>query len=437
MSAPIGQTVIPTTPYSDAPVNAATIPLPAAGSPPSPGYVITPGNPSVQTAINSPAQVAPTPTTATPPAISVSDLSTPQTPVTVTPSPTVPPVSVPTPPAPSSTTATDTAPDYVSQLQDLESEALGKTADQSSAEETAQAPINDQIDQLNSLINQGDANLQLTANKISASGGDTAFQGRLVANATAGNAAQKLLLTAQVTALKGDLTTAKAQADAAIDAKYAQVTQDTQTARANIIANFDTMSPAQQETALDTLNQLDKSDLFVSQKVADEKAIQATVVTAAGNKASTSVLQQISSAATPADAEKIAADNNVGSDSNTAIHDIGGRALLINTKTGEVVRDLGASSTSGAASTTDVVSAFGDAIDNGDKLPDGVTPVVDANGFVTPAAFKAFVANNTPTAVTAVIKQYPTKFFAPDGTIDPGYGFNQTQINALTAALPQ
>ena len=398
----------------------------------APGYVASPtGGAAVP--VGSPAPAAPATVSTTAPTISVAGLSQSQTPVTTSTSSVIPPV-----PVPPTTPTTPAAPtDPIAQLQSLENEALGKAGDKATSEEDAQAPIQNHIDSLQSLIDQGNANLQLTANKISQSGGYTAFQSRLVANATAANAANNLLLTAQVTALKGDLTTAKQQADDAIEAKYAQVTQDSQTARANIIANFDSMTPDQQAKAEDTLTQLDKTDSFVAEQKANQKLIQTTAITAAANKASAATIQAISNAKTPTEAEAIATAAGVGSGaSNTEVHDINGQAVLLNSKTGEVIKTLGASGST--ATTNDVVSSFKDAINTNPLLPGGASGhVLDNNGFVTPAAFQAFVANNTPAAVTAIIKDNPTKFYAPGGTIDPSYGFNQTQINALTAALPQ
>lgn len=321
---------------------------------------------------------APAPTAAvstTPGAISVGGLARPQAPVVPKQSAPVPPIQVPIPAASITPVAPQT--DFAKQLQDLETEALGKSVDKTNSENSATAPIQSQIDELNSQITTSTANLLNTENDIAHGGGDTSFQGGLATNAKAAQAATALLLTARVSALKGDLTTAKQQADDAIEAKYAQVTQDTQTARQNIMDNFDSMTPEQQKSAQDTLLEIDKGDSFVADQKANEKAIQDVVIKAAGNGASTDLLHRISSAKTPADATKIANDSSVLNAPATAIHDINGRSVLVNTKTGDILKDLGASTSSSS-----VPGKFSSADEQkliGAGIPGPILPALQAN----------------------------------------------------------
>jgi hypothetical protein len=79
------------------------------------------------------------------------------------------------------------------------------------------------------------------------------------------------------------------------------------------------------------------------------------------------------------------------------------------------------------------VSQFSDAFVPGATLDDG-TPLLDANGFVTPAAWKAAIKDAPSEGLTreAFIEAFGHLLYSKSGKIDPSYGLTGKEQKSLT-----
>ena len=81
----------------------------------------------------------------------------------------------------------------------------------------------------------------------------------------------------------------------------------------------------------------------------------------------------------------------------------------------------------------DAIASLSLAINSGQPLKDG-TPVTDANGFITPKAWKA-IASQAPqekVPIEDLIKEFGYKLYTTDGTVDPAYGLSPVQQKLIT-----
>lgn len=93
---------------------------------------------------------------------------------------------------------------------------------------------------------------------------------------------ETLRANAEVQAAQGNLSLARQLAGEAVDTKFAQEKQDIETARNNILANFDTFTAKEKKRALATLARLDSEDAFVEEQKAREKAKEDVLLEFAG-----------------------------------------------------------------------------------------------------------------------------------------------------------
>lgn len=135
-------------------------------------------------------------------------------------------------------------------------------------------------------------------------------------------------------------------------------------------------------------------------------------------------------------------------DIDTQVVEIGGQKLLINSKTGETVKNLGAA-TSGSGSSrggtaaersANALSSFAGAFVPGATMADG-TPTVDPQGYITPKAWKAAIADAPAEGLTRkdFITQFGSMIYAPankDGDIkvDSQYGLTPAEMKVITGA---
>lgn len=203
--------------------------------------------------------------------------------------PSTPTGTTPTAPAPGQTNT------FTDKLSGLVAKFTGKATDKQIAETTATAPLEAQKSELSAQMKrlQADSLAQQEAatNRV---GGTTETNGIDTNKVRRTNAIEGLLIQSRLDSLDGNIASAKANADLAIESKYAQIQQDIQNEKINIYNNWDTFNRAEKKRFSATLAQIDADDQFAKQNMEDEKAIQNMVIQAAQGGADNKTLDDIS-----------------------------------------------------------------------------------------------------------------------------------------------
>lgn len=166
-------------------------------------------------------------------------------------------------------------------------------------------------------------------------------------------------------------------------------------------------------------------------------------------------LGQVETIVSGANADIVATNNLVQKQNEAAaalakdnvIQSVGGRELLINKRTGEVVADLGpvtraASSGGGGEKSTleertaSALSAYASKFVPGAKLPSGI-PVLDVEGFLTPEAFKAAIADAVSNGITRqkFLEQFGSYIVGADGKVSSRYGLTPAEMKLIGATV--
>lgn len=425
-------------PAAPVPVNTFNQPITQAGGSIVPTTLATPVTP-----------VVPTPTPATPTTITSSVLA-PQSPVQyTTPNPTpIYPVSTLTPPAPAP--ATDQANDLTTQLENLNNELEGKSADQTAAENAAglpalQATQRDLTAQLTGLTNEAQSiPLQLqtdaTGRGITADG-----LAPIQSAALRNNAVQALTVSTLLAASNGNIATAQALADKAVAQKYDPIQEEitAATANLNLILQSPKYSAEQKAAAQAQLDAQNAKQAELDKAKANTTAVQQIAITAAQNGADAVTLKNISAAADPI-AAVTAAGKFAQTAPDTTTITVNGRQLLINSKTGATIKDLGAApapagrtltqSEQQAGALASYASSFvPGATFNGSR---GKTPILDTKGYFTAEGFKAAINDATAQGIprATFLGQYGYLLATPGGTPSNAYGLTPVEVKLVTGA---
>lgn len=184
------------------------------------------------------------------------------------------------------------------------------------------------------------------------SGRTTVFGAVASSKARRTSAIESLKLSAERAAITGELSLATQLAGDAVDAKFSQREQELNTARANLIANFDSFSAADKKRAEALLLQID-GDLEAIEGQKDvEKAVEEQVNTASSFGATQAQMDDIRASDTEAEAIRKRTEAGLveaAEELDTKVISAGGREFLINAQTGDIIKDLGASKTTGGA----------------------------------------------------------------------------------------
>lgn len=409
----------------------------------------------------------PTPVPATPSTINSSNIA-PVTPIehtTPNPVPAYPvgslDTSVPTPPANATPTETK-ANDLISSLKALNDSLVGKSAYQTTQEAAAGIPdinatITDLSSKLTGLQNEAKAiPLQLqndaTGRGITAAGLEPIQQEKL-----RNNAVEALTVSTLLDAAKGQLSTAQAKADAAVAQKYGPIEEQIKSATANLqlILNSPQYTLEEKNRAQQQLDIQNARQAIVDKAKQDAKDVSTVAITAAQYISSFKPTAQYPSASVALDAIAHAKDAVTATqiavstglvkpaDTQTQVVEIAGRKLLIDSNTGKTVKDLGAATGSGSGTGTQAeraaaaLSQYSNVFVPGAKLPSGV-PVLDVNGYLTPEAFKAAIADAPANGLSReqFLQSFGYLITTPDGKISPKYGLTPAEVKIVTGALP-
>lgn len=242
------------------------------------------------------------------PPISVADMANPQKPLNVT---TPAPLGIPStagigvPTAPTTPTTPAPANDFIARLDQLTSSKAGQEADSAAALETAIAPAEQALNQINTEIATRQALALERQEKARATGDTLGFAAGEAERVARTDAIELIKLSALQAGAQGNLALATKRAETAIKAKYAQIDRDIETAKANIYNNWDSLDDKEKRRARATLLRLDKDDAFVKQQQADEALIFQTANIALANGADLATVQKMYDAATPQEAVEI------------------------------------------------------------------------------------------------------------------------------------
>lgn len=287
------------------------------------------------------------------------DLSKQITTSTPTLPPVVPPVETPTTPTTPllvKTPQEQQAQDWVTRLQSLNDQLVGKSAYQTE-QETAQGipelqkTQNDLTVQLNALANEAKAiPIQFQGLAQTAGVNQPSLQ-RQESYQLRDNAIKALTLNSLLASSQGNLAYAQSLADKAVAANYDPITEEikAKTANVNLILNSPDATIADKNRAqaqLDIQNQKKEDTATDKSALADILKLANDAIT--NGLTDTLILNQIQNAKDAngrpslALAQQILAKSGfVKEKLNTATREVNGRVVLYNTQTGETIKDLG------------------------------------------------------------------------------------------------
>lgn len=227
-----------------------------------------------------------------------------------------------------------------SQLSEFESLA---SLDFSPAQKERKVRVQTQAEQrrLNELNKQAallEARALEAEQKARETGETLGFKGREAQRVRNQFAVEALRLNAQIQAAQGNLSLARQLAQESVEAKFVQEKEDIRVKRANIISIFDQLTPEQKKRAENALLRLDSQDEFIKEQEQKEKAKEKVLLEYAG-LVENDVLEEARQAEDAISAKQIL-EQNVARERDTKITEINGRNVLIDTQTGEIIKDL-------------------------------------------------------------------------------------------------
>lgn len=325
------------------------------------------GVPLPTPAVGTPISVSPTTPIST---ASLTPPASPITPVQAAQTPIYPVASINTTPALTTTPQENKASTLDTQLQDLNSSLVGESAYRTQQEGTQDISgktqtLNDLTNRLNTLKSEALAIPLSIENKAI---GHDVTSGELNPVTTAhlrNNAIESLSTGALLQAAQGNLTTAQTLVDRAVAQKFDPIREQitAKTANLDLILKDPKTTIADKNRAQAQKDIQDANLRQLEQDKQNNKDVLTMATTAAGNSAdftaSTSyptlsmALKAISEAKTPQAAIQIATAAGLAGvkAKTTQLVDVGGRKLLIDSSTGQTIRDLGSSTSTGGSFT--------------------------------------------------------------------------------------
>ncbi len=183
-------------------------------------------------------------------------------------------------------------------LANLFTSSKNKESDLATQTESATAPYNQQLNEINTQIKTLQATAIQNQEKAARSGETTGFASREEQNVARTDAIQGLLLQAQAEGMRGNISLAETHVTNAINAKYADINKQIEDTKTNIYNNYDSFTAAEKKQADATLLRIDAQDAFVKNAMDNDKTIQGIIQSAIkqggenGNPVPTLILSQ-------------------------------------------------------------------------------------------------------------------------------------------------
>lgn len=201
--------------------------------------------------------------------------------------PSVPNISMlgqsPTPQTPQTPTAStpSNSQTLLDRVTGLFGQSKNKETDLASATESATAPYQSQLNELNQQIKMQQAqaiqNADSATNRV---GGTTGSNSIATQQQQRTDAIEALKLSALAEGMQGNIALAQQHATTAINAKYADINSQIEDAKTNIYKNYDTFTASEKKKADATLLRLDANDAFAKRQMEDEKTSSGIIQTA-------------------------------------------------------------------------------------------------------------------------------------------------------------
>ena len=227
------------------------------------------------------------------------------------------------------------------------------------------------------------------------------------------------ILQAQGLAIQGRLADAQNAANRAIDVKYDAIEQRLKT-QSFLLEILEGTLTKEEQTRADAINSLlNEEKERLNEKKDVDKQIQGIMITAANNNAPSEALAQITAAETVLEATQIASQYLPEAEIGTQVVEANGRKLLVNTQTGETIRDLGVADVGGAGISTAIIEVGGQKVLINSKTgatirvlgeaPTDIKPAQRlAAGFATRIEQSGSVIDRLGKDFTGVFSRFPT-----------------------------
>jgi hypothetical protein len=256
------------------------------------------------------------------------------------------------------------ASDVSKRLQALNDSLVGRSAFQAQQDNAAGLPDlyktqTDLTSKLKAIQNEAKAIPLLMQQQAEGRGITAAGLAPIQASESRRNAIEALTVSTLLEATRGNIATAQAMADRVVAQKYGPIEEQITAAKANLelIMNDPKATLEEKNRAQAQLNIQNKKQAALDALKENSKEIFKIATDAAKNNADAITLDRISKAKTKEEALRIAVEAGVAVEEDTQLTDIGGRRVLINTKTGEVIKDLGSTKAPGDGSPAKVYDA--------------------------------------------------------------------------------
>lgn len=233
---------------------------------------------------------------------------------------------------------------------------LGTKATRSAELETAAGipDLNKQLNEINNQIRNVQSQSLDAFNKSEGRAAPTfAIQGEQ-AQIERLRAAKVFGLSAASEALQDNIALANDQVSRALDAEFGGLEQEIENKKFLLQLNRDNFTTEEARRADALAAKLDQDKEILAQARTDRSDILKVMLQAAENGADNRTLSKIQSAKTPEEAISFAGDT-LASAGDTQVVEAGGRKFLIDSKTGETIKDLGAVPVSSGGSSNTVI----------------------------------------------------------------------------------
>ena len=193
---------------------------------------------------------------------------------------------------------------------ELESEISKRFGGQIEAAKTLQervTPLETQLDEISEqikMLQSQDLAIEAEAEKR---GVLQPFVEGEIARAKRQNAIEVLKLSARAAGIQGRISTAERQTKRAVDLEFAEAERDIRVKRQNVIANYDSFTPAQKKRADALLLELDRQDTFVTEQKKNREEVEKVVIKGAEAGADNVALEKAEQAKTAVEAAQILA----------------------------------------------------------------------------------------------------------------------------------
>lgn len=193
------------------------------------------------------------------------------------------------------------------------------------------------------------------------------------------NAVKALFISGMLDATNQEIASAKSKIEEAVELKFGALRAEKESIieNLNLIINSPEYTIADKKRAQKQLALQEQKEKLLKEQENNQKEIWGIATDAAKNGADALTIRKIQEATTKEEALKIASESGAAVKTDTQVVSAGGRELLIDSKTGKTIKDLGASKVTGGGGGG--ISGLTQAIIDNPSLYDDLTPTERGN----------------------------------------------------------